>query len=106
MPTTPEMPEIDDDQRVMMLNPNTGREDQRIRWSFYEPVRAAILGAIGDAGVLAYADLRDAVETRTPVDMWEDASVGWYTATVKLDLEARGLIIREGSPQKLRLSAG
>lgn len=93
------------DDRVVMQNPNTGRDDGTIARSFYEPVRAAILEAIGEAGTLPFADLRAAVEARTPSEMWADASVGWYTTTVKLDLEAKGLIEREGSPQALRIAA-
>ncbi len=49
---------------------------------------------------------RPAFERRTPAEMWSDASVGWYTTTVKLDLEAKGIIEKEGSPQILRLAAG
>ena len=92
-----------DDDRVMMQNPNTGRDDMRISRAMYEPVRAAILDAIDEAGVLPFAELRAEVEKRTPPEMWADASVGWYTTTVKLDLEAKGLIVKEGSPQQLRL---
>ena len=35
-----------DDDRIMMRNPNTGRDDMRIARSIYEPVRAALLAAI------------------------------------------------------------
>lgn len=91
--------------RIMLKNPNTGRDDTRILRSRYDPVRAAILGAIGDAGELAFKDLRAAVARRTPAALWERASVSWYTTAVKLDLEARGLIERiPGSkPQRLRI---
>ena len=92
------------DDRVVMDNPNTGRTNGTIARSFYDPVRAAIIAAIDEAGTLPFTELRDAVEQRTPPDMWDDASVGWYTTTVKLDLEAKGIIEREGSPQILRLA--
>lgn len=93
-----------EDDRVMMQNPHTGRDDLRILRAMYEPVRDAILAAIEEAGTLPFSMLRDEVERRTPADMWTDASVGWYTTTVKLDLEAKGLIIKEGSPQQLSLA--
>lgn len=92
------------DDRVVLLNPNTGREDLPIRRAMYEPVRAAILAAIDDAGELAFSDLRAEVDRRTPASLWDGASVGWYTTSVKLDLEARGLLVRDGSPQLLRLT--
>ena len=65
----------------------------------------SILAAIGAAGVLPFGDLPAAVTTRLPADF--DGSIGWYTTTVKLDLEARGLIerVRGQTPQHLRLAA-
>lgn len=90
--------------RVVMENPNTGSTDGTIARSFYDPVRDAILAAIGEAGQLPFSELRAEVEKRTNAELWEDASVGWYTTTVKLDLEAKGLIEKEGSPQVLRLA--
>lgn len=92
------------DDRVMMLNPNTGREDRTIAAAMYEPVRAAVLTAVGNEDGLGFADLSDRVEALTDPALWESASVGWYTTTVKLDLEARGLLMRAGSPQKLHLT--
>jgi len=89
--------------RVVMENPNTGRNDGTIARSMYEPVREAILAAISDAGVLKLSELSDEVRRRTSNELWKNASVGWYTTTVKLDLQAKGLIIKEGSPQTLRL---
>ena len=96
------------DERITMLNPNTGREDTRIRVAMYEPVRAAILEALGERGEIAFKDLRAEVEARTPAALWEDASPGWYTTTVKLDLEARGSIERVPGvrPQTIRVVTG
>jgi hypothetical protein len=90
--------------RVTLENPNTGRTDGTIARSYYEPVRRAILDAVEEAGALPFSELRAEVERRTPTEMWENASVGWYTTTVKLDLEAKGLLTKEGSPQVLRLA--
>lgn len=93
------------DDRIMMHNPNTGREDSTIAVAIYEPVRDAILGALADEpGMRFMDDLFHAVEERTPPELWSDASVKWYTTTVKLHLEATGLIDRHGSPQQLTLT--
>lgn len=92
------------DERIMMRNPNTGRDDCRIKVSIYEPTRDAILEAVGEAGELRYSELASEVERRTPADLWEDNSVGWFTATVKLHLEAEGQIVKSGSPQVLSLA--
>ncbi len=57
----------------------------------------------------AFADLPDLVGKRlSKAQRCGFGSIGWYTTTVKLDLEARGLIERiEGSkPQRLRRVKG
>ncbi|MEM7272956.1 MAG: hypothetical protein AAF547_07765 [Actinomycetota bacterium] len=92
------------DERIMMSNPNTGREAVRIRVAMYEPVRDAILTALAELDAVPFSALRSEVERRTPGELWEDASVGWYTTVVKLHLEASGLLTRDGSPQVLRLT--
>lgn len=92
------------DERITMKNPNTGRDDRTISRAMYEPVRDAILATISDAGELPWTELTDQVHARTPAEMWADASVGWYTVTVKLHLEATGLLQRKGSPQILSLT--
>jgi DNA-binding transcriptional ArsR family regulator len=94
-----------DDDRVMMENPNTGRDDMRIARAIYEPVRQAILEALEDLGEVPFSELHVEVEQRTPPELWEDASLKWYTTTVKLDLEAKGLLVKSGSPQVLSLPA-
>ncbi len=93
------------DERVTMLNPNTGRPDKTIVRSIYDPVKRAILTAISEIDGIRFSDLSDAVEDRTDPALWTKHKVGWYTTSVKLDLEARGLIERFASPQQLRLTA-
>lgn len=88
-----------------MKNPNTGRDNGTIARVMYEPVCQAILGALADTpdGIL-FGDLRRHVEARTPPELWKDASIGWYTTTVKLHIEAEGWLERSGSPQRLHLT--
>lgn len=89
------------DDRITLRNPNTGRDGTRIRVEIYEPVRQAILDALAESPGVAFGELSGEVERRTDPGLWEQASVGWYTTSVKLDLEARGLLRRDGSPQRL-----
>ena len=91
------------DDRIMMKNPNTGRDDTRIKRSIYEPVSAAILAAL-DEGSLPNAQLYDEVERRTPAELWDDASLMWFTTTVKLHLEATGMLTKKGGPQVLSIT--
>jgi hypothetical protein len=71
-------------------------------------VRKAILQTIGaDPQGIYFKDLPERVwEQLTDKEKNEIGSVSWYTITVKLDLEARGLIERIPGvkPQRLRLS--
>lgn len=91
------------DDKIMMRNPNTGRDDMRIDRAVYEPVRDAILAGLADEGELTNAQMHEEVEQRTPPELWADRSMLWYATTVKLHLEAEGMIVVKGSPQKLRL---
>lgn len=90
-------------ERIMTLHPQ-GKQGVNIDRQKYEVVKTAIVDSIQERGIMPFADLAAAVETRLPRDF--DGSVGWYTTSVKLDLEARGLIERvpARSPQQLRLA--
>ena len=88
-----------------MQNPNTGRDDTTIAVKIYEPTRRAILEALDDAGDLPNSQLVDEVLQRTPPELWVDNSTMWFTTTVKLHLEATGLLKKSGSPQILSLTA-
>ena len=70
-------------------------------------MKSALLEVIpAEPGAIAFGELRDAVRPHLPTEVFEGASVGWFVTSVKLDLEARGLIERvPGSgPQRLRRS--
>lgn len=90
--------------RIMMKNPNTGRDDCRILVSIFEPVRDAILTALDEAGELPNSELIGEVTNRTPPELWKDNSVMWFTTTVKLHLEATEMLQKSGRPQILSLT--
>lgn len=89
-------------ERILTLHP-AGKAGVNIERRKYEEVRAAILAAVGAAGELEFRALAGKVRARLPEFA---GSPGWYTTTVKLDLEARGLIERVPGrgPQRLRLT--
>lgn len=93
-----------DDDRIMMRNPNTGRDDVRIKRAIFEPVRDAILETLDEFGEVRASDLAEEVGRRTDDELWADASTIWFTTTVKLHLEATGLVERRGSPQIINLT--
>ena len=95
---SPTMPET-----ILALNPDPSKSPARIEKAKYEAIRAAVLAALKERGEIAFKDLRNAVAEHLSEPF--DGSVSWYTTTVKLDLEARGLIERipDRTPQHLRL---
>jgi hypothetical protein len=63
----------------------------------YAAVRDALLDALpsGPPG-LTYAEWTGAIVPRLPADLFpKGAKAGWWTKTVQLDLEAKGVIVRE-----------
>ena len=70
----------------------------------YEIIRKAILSALHKQNELTFMNLSRAVEKE--VNGTFEGSVTWYVTTVKLDLEARGLIKRvpNSRPQLVRLA--
>ncbi len=88
--------------RIQTLHPQ-GKAGVNISRAKYDVIRAAILRSIGARGVVLFnqlgADVRQALAGQF------EGSISWYVTTVKLDLEARGVIERVpgSSPQQLRL---
>ena len=89
-------------EKIMCLHPE-GKSGTNIDKQKYEKVKGAILDILGEYEVHPFKTLADEVSKR--LDDSFEGSFGWYTTSVKLDLEARGLIERvpKKSPQQLRL---
>ncbi len=92
-------------ERVLCRTPAPGKKPTRIlRWK-YEVVRRAILASLPESEPgLPFKDLSRFVGRQlSQQEQDELGSIGWYTTTVKLDMETRGEIKRIGksSPQRL-----
>jgi uncharacterized protein DUF6958 len=99
------MPARDATIRTLNVNYRHGKGGKLIARDLYEAVRRAILKSVPAGGYgIGFRDLPRAVERSAPRGLFDERSASWYTTTVKLDLEARGLIERvPGSkPQRLR----
>lgn len=90
-------------ERIKTLHPE-GKEGVNIEKEKYDWIKEAILASLQPQGEILFKDLSAAVEANLPGTF--DGSIGWYTTTVKLDLEARGVIERvpKQSPQRIRLA--
>lgn len=91
--------------KITTLNPNTGRPSVRIDAAKYAALRSAILAVLPRSGPgLPFRDLPAAVEARLPHgEIPGGGSLMWYVTTVKLDLEARGEIMRVAGAKPQRL---
>ena len=92
------------EEKILTLHPE-GKNGVNISREKYEHVKALLLELIEDAGKITFTEM-----TRIGRGVLEkegcDGSPMWYMTTVKLDLEARGLIERvpKTSPHELKLS--
>ena len=89
-------------ERIQTLHPE-GKQGVNISKIKYEAVKTAVLTALAEHRELTFKELNTEVGRQLEGNF--EGSIGWYYTTVKLDLEARGLIERFGkSPQRLRLT--
>lgn len=96
-------------ETVEALHPDPTKTSTRVSRDRYEAVRDALLAVIPhtEEGV-RFSALRELVAPHLPDgQVPRGGKVGWWVTTVKLDLEARGLIERvpKSSPQRLRKSS-
>jgi len=92
------------EDRILTLHPE-GKKGVNITRDKYEQVKAVILDALTDTPGMTLDQLFDRSEEVLTGHF--DGKIGWYVMSVKLDLEARGVIERvpKASPQRLRLAA-
>ncbi|MEM6429789.1 MAG: hypothetical protein AAF708_11155 [Deinococcota bacterium] len=88
-------------ERILTQHPD-GKQGVNIDKQKYDQVANAIQHTLS-AGETAFKDLPKAVGEQLKGNF--EGSIGWYVTTVKLDLEARGVIarVKGASPQRLTL---
>ena len=91
-------------KKVQCLHPQ-GKKGVRIDRAKYDPIREAILAVLETEGPCRFMRLAERVEARIGDSF--PGSVSWYTITVKLDLEARGVVerVRQGGSELVVLPA-
>ena len=91
-------------EKILTLHPK-GKKGVNILRRRYDVIMDYILKTVQEAGDISFEDLSDKAEE----DLTEsfDGKVLWYIVTVKLDLEARGMIERipRTSPHRLRIKS-
>jgi hypothetical protein len=91
-----------DQEQIMTQHPQ-GKRGVNISRAKYDTIRAGILDALRKEGPLITTELIGHVSLAQP---HFEGSIPWYTESVKLDLEARGVIERipKTRPEQLRLT--
>lgn len=87
-------------EKVLCRTPNGGQGVRIPVWK-YDAVSAAIKRAVGPEG-LPFSALIDTVRGHMATeDLDRLGALGWHVMAVKLEMEMRGELRREGSPQML-----
>lgn len=95
-------------ERVEVENVNVPGQTTRVDAVKYRTTRDALLRALPDAPPgLTQAEMIDATKRHLPEDIFPGgAKAGWWVKCVQLDLEAKGLVVRERSAKPLRWRRG
>jgi hypothetical protein len=91
-----------DEEKILTLHPDEGKQGVNISRTKYEMIRQAILDAVRSQGIITFQGLVSLVDYNLRNRF--EGSIPWYVTTVKLDLEARGVIERVPGPGEQKLS--
>jgi hypothetical protein len=91
-------------EKIEVENVNHPGKSERVDRAKYEAMRAAMMAALPTGGAaLTAAELKTAVLPALPDALFPGGSTaGWWVKCVQLDLEAKGLLSREGKPLRFR----
>lgn len=93
------------DQRILTLHPS-GKQGVNILERRYSLVKETLISLLTTHGELSYKELNEMAKQELEGKL--DGSIPWYVVSVKLDLEARGIISRipKTSPHRVKLVGG
>ena len=83
------------DDRVIVENVNHPGRTSTVDGAKYREAKAALLAALPKSGGLVQAEMIAGVRRRLTGEI--AAKAGWWTKCVQLDLEAKGVVVREGN---------
>ena len=90
---------MDSDDKIVVENVNVPGKTSRVNAAKYQAMKAAMLRVLPEAEPgLTQSEIREAVIPHLPDDLFPGGSTaGWWAKTVQLDLEAKGIVIREAT---------
>ncbi len=92
------------DDKVVVENVNQPGHTSRVDATKYQAARAALLRALPDAEPgLTQAEMIAETKRYLPEEHFPGgAKAGWWVKCVQLDLEAKGLVLRDAKAKPLR----
>lgn len=90
--------------RVTVENVNHPGQTNRLEKPKYDAMKKAVLAVLPrKVPGLTYAEMSRTVKALVPSDLFPGgAKAGWWTKTLQLDLEAKGMLVREHGVSPLR----
>jgi hypothetical protein len=84
-------------EKLTVENVNVPGKTSRVNAARYQAMKQAMLQVLPHAEPgLTQAEVREAVLPHLPDDLYPGGTTaGWWAKTVQLDLEAKGIVIRE-----------
>ncbi len=91
-----------EEEKILTLHP-AGKKGVNILRRRYDVIAQTLLSIIEEHETITYQDANDLVIDRLEGKF--DGKIPWYVVTIKLDLEARGIIERvpKTSPHQIRI---
>ncbi|MGD8553051.1 MAG: hypothetical protein PVI81_09170 [Anaerolineales bacterium] len=86
-------------EKIVVENINVPGRTTRVNAEMYEAMKKAMLNVLPhQAPGLNQNEMREAVKPHLPEQLYPGGEkVGWWAKTVQLDLEAKGILVREDS---------
>ena len=86
------MAKADSNKKIIVTHPETGTE-RKFDASIYEPVKTAILQSLKGSKGKTFTELTDEVVKIIQKKMPDfKRSIPWYTISIRLDLETKGIV--------------
>ena len=87
-------------ETIQTLHPDSSKTNKKIDLEKYVQIKDTLLAILADTEP-THTEMMEALYNKVKDNF--EGGVQWYGETVKLDLEARGLIERFGKPERYRL---
>jgi len=84
-------------ERITVENVNVPGRTSRVNAAMYEAMKEALLKVLPSREPgLTQTEMREAVVPHLPQELYPGGTkAGWWSKTVQLDLEAKGVLVRE-----------